>query len=71
MGFGIELHTAIINIKLESNHLLIYDLCDLAAFGGMVGLCIGFSILSGLEIIYWFTFRLCLEIQKRKKKKKA
>ena len=71
MGFGIELHTAIINIKLESNHLLIYDLCVLAAFGGMVGLCIGFSILSGLEIIYWFTFRLCLEIQKRNKKKKA
>ena len=71
MGFGIELHTAIINIKLESNHLLIYDLFVLAAFGGMVGLCIGFSILSGLEIIYWFTFRLCLEIQKRKKKKKA
>ena len=42
-----------------------------AAFGGLVGLCIGFSILSGVEIIYWFTLRLYLDHFKGKWKKRG
>ena len=38
-----------------------------AAFGGVIGLCIGFSLLSGVELIYWFTLRLFID-QFRKKK---
>ena len=26
--------------------------------GGLMGLCLGFSFLSAIELIYWFTFRL-------------
>ena len=26
--------------------------------GGLCGLCLGFSLLSGVEIIYWFILRL-------------
>ena len=40
-----------------------------AAFGGLVGLCIGFSILSAVEIVYWFTLRLYLDHFKRKNEK--
>ena len=29
-----------------------------AAFGGIVGLCMGFSLLSGFELIYFFTIRV-------------
>ena len=32
-----------------------------ASFGGMVGLCMGFSILSGFEVIYFFTVRLLVD----------
>ena len=28
--------------------------------GGVLGLCIGFSLISLIEIIYWFTLRLGL-----------
>ena len=38
-----------------------------AAFGGIIGLCMGFSLLSGVELIYWFTLRLFID-QYRKKK---
>ena len=38
-----------------------------AAFGGVIGLCMGFSLLSGVELIYWFTLRLFID-QFRKKK---
>ena len=35
---------------------------DLVAFfGGICGLCLGFSLLSGAELIYWFTLRLFTE----------
>ncbi len=46
---------------------LLHDVCQLlnksvlfsaAAVGGIIGLCIGFSLLSLIEIIYWFTFRM-------------
>ena len=26
--------------------------------GGLMGLCLGFSFLSAVELIYWFTYRL-------------
>ena len=26
--------------------------------GGLMGLCLGFSFLSAIELIYWFTYRL-------------
>ena len=26
--------------------------------GGLMGLCLGFSFLSIIELIYWFTYRL-------------
>ena len=29
-----------------------------AQVGGLMGLCLGFSLLSAIELIYWFTFRL-------------
>lgn len=31
----------------------------LVAFGGIAGLFLGFSLLSGVEIIYYFTLRTC------------
>ena len=40
-----------------------------ANFGGIVGLCMGFSILSGFELIYFFTARLYTD--KRRKRQNA
>ncbi len=33
----------------------------LLQMGGLLGLCMGFSICSGFEIIYWFIFRMWAE----------
>ena len=33
----------------------------IAFFGGIVGLCMGFSLLSGAELLYWFTLRLLVD----------
>lgn len=44
----------------------------LAAFGGLVGLCTGFSFLSAAEIVYFFTLRCALPIccwRRRRNKK--
>ena len=30
----------------------------IAQVGGLMGLCLGFSLLSAIELFYWFTFRL-------------
>ena len=38
----------------------------IAFFGGIVGLCVGFSLLSGAELIYFFTVRLFFEYRKEK-----
>ena len=38
--------------------LKIVNLLFSAQFGGGVGLCVGFSLLSGAELIYFFTIRL-------------
>ena len=32
-----------------------------AQIGGLLGLFIGFSVISGIEIVYWCTFRLVRE----------
>ena len=31
--------------------------------GGLLGLCIGFSLISAVEVFYWFTFRLYRNLQ--------
>lgn len=39
----------------------------LASFGGIFGLCLGGSVLSLVEIVYYATFRLYTKIRKNKK----
>ena len=48
-----------------SNHTKCYFS---AAFGGLVGLCSGFSIISLIEIIYWFSIRIIFNGVLNKKK---
>lgn len=38
----------------------------LVAFGGIAGLFLGFSLLSGVEILYYFTIRACCMIYRNK-----
>ena len=38
-------------------------------FGGIVGLCVGFSLLSGAELVYFFTLRLFFDVKKEKENK--
>ena len=38
----------------------------MAFFGGICGLCLGFSLLSGAELIYWLTFGLFIEAEERR-----
>jgi amiloride-sensitive sodium channel len=35
-----------------------------ANLGGLFGLCLGFSIVSFIEILYWFSIGLCRNITK-------
>ena len=37
----------------------------IAFFGGICGLCLGFSLLSGAELVYWFTWRLFFDMQRK------
>ena len=47
----------------------VYGWQDLIAFfGGIVGLCVGFSLLSGAELVYFFTLRLLFQYRTEKKK---
>lgn len=39
-----------------------------ASFGGLIGLCTGFSFLSLAEIFYFFTLRCMLPICRKRKK---
>ena len=41
----------------------------LANIGGLLGLCLGFSLLSVVEVIYFFTLRWCVLVCRRKKMK--
>jgi hypothetical protein len=36
----------------------------IASLGGLFGLCLGFSIVSFFEIIFWFSIALCNNIKK-------
>ena len=56
---------AMINFYFESPTCFEYQrypsmtLIDfMAQVGGFLGACIGFSFISGIEIVYWFTIRL-------------
>ncbi|KFB35480.1 AGAP009590-PA-like protein [Anopheles sinensis] len=40
----------------------------LASFGGILGLFLGFSIITGFEMIYFFTVRLLFDVLEEKKK---
>ena len=41
-----------------------------ASFGGIVGLCMGFSILSGCELLYFFTLRMWIDHRRDTRKSK-
>ena len=32
-------------------------------FGGLMGLCLGFSFLSFIEVIYWLTYRVARNVR--------
>ena len=42
-----------------------------AQFGGLVGLCSGFSLISLLEFMYWFSLRIWHDQRKQKKAEEA
>lgn len=47
-----------------------YGIMDLIGFfGGIIGLCVGFSLLSGAELIYFFTLRLFFDIKNENENK--
>ena len=47
-----------------------YGMMDLIGFfGGIIGLCVGFSLLSGAELIYFFTLRLFFDMKNEKENK--
>jgi hypothetical protein len=54
-----------------NNSYLIHWFIFTASCGGLLGLYLGFSILSFVEIIYFFTVRLCCNFQSNKKKPPA
>ena len=40
-----------------------------AACGGIIGLCMGFSLLSGVELIYFFTLRMWVDHRRIQRQK--
>jgi len=40
-----------------------------AAFGGLIGLTVGISVISICEFFYWFTMRLYIDRKKLRKQK--
>ena len=55
---------------VQFNKDVIYTVEDLiAAFGGLVGLCTGLSLLSIAEFVYFFTLRWGLQLCREKKYK--
>ena len=40
------------------------------AFGGVIGLCNGFSFMSGIQFVYFFTVRYWVDLYRSKKAKK-
>ena len=37
----------------------------ISQIGGLMGLCLGFSFISGVEILFWFTYRLAKNMGRR------
>ena len=52
-------------LSLEIYFNLNFYIYVLAAFGGVVGLCVGFSFLSAAEFVYFFSIRLIFDKIKR------
>ncbi|XP_055382439.1 pickpocket protein 28-like [Condylostylus longicornis] len=72
-----EFARSIMNVYFAKNQFLsakrseLYGIADLVAnIGGLFGLFMGVSILSLVEIIYFCTLRLCVNMKMRKKAKK-
>eukprot|EP00095_Tigriopus_kingsejongensis_P005799 maker-scaffold88_size394946-snap-gene-2.27 protein:Tk05799 transcript:maker-scaffold88_size394946-snap-gene-2.27-mRNA-1 annotation:"sodium channel protein nach-like" len=50
----------------------LYGIMDLiGAMGGIIGLCMGFSLLSGVEFLYFFTLRLWIDQDRARRKMKG
>ena len=65
MIFPIELHSRPVTTEfLSSPRMTPFDV--LSSVGGILGLFMGFSILSGIELIYWFTVGLAENALKKK-----
>ena len=47
---------------------LYHNYLNLASFGGLIGVCTGFSFLSLAEIFYFFTLRCTLPLCRKRKK---
>ena len=56
------------SIKKKTNKLFIW-FYSLANFGGTVGLCTGFSLLSLAEILYFFSLRIFNDRERTNEKK--
>ncbi len=70
----LEGNTSLVHIYFKELGIIKYSKDELygamdviAAFGGIVGLCMGFSLLSAAELIYFFTLRFWLDRQAKKK----
>eukprot|EP00094_Tigriopus_californicus_P012851 TCALIF_12426-PA protein Name:"Similar to ppk28 Pickpocket protein 28 (Drosophila melanogaster)" AED:0.14 eAED:0.15 QI:199/0.5/0.4/1/0.75/0.8/5/0/353 len=68
-------NVAIVNIFFKDQHFMRHERSELfgitdffANIGGLMGLCMGFSILSLVEFVYFFSLRLILHIQAQKSK---
>ncbi|XP_068083963.1 pickpocket protein 28 [Anabrus simplex] len=77
-GNETELLSTSISVFLKNMQVLtrkrseLYGLSDfLANCGGLLGLCIGFSILSLVEVVYFFTLRIFFNFRKEHKKQEA
>ena len=56
---------AVLHIYFDKLHFMtyerkeLYDIIDFTAYlGGLLGMCMGFSLLSAIEVVYFFTARL-------------
>ena len=47
--------------------VIFFNYSFLASMGGLLGFCTGFSLLSAVELIYWFTVRILNDYFHRKK----
>ena len=70
-----EKDIAIVNFYFERENVLQFrrllrmTLIDyIAQLGGFMGFGVGFSLISGVELIYWFTLRLWRNLNEQEKK---